>query len=57
LLELYPVSQAVNRTANDNPKLVEPLAGDAEAVSAPAKRPARAKPAKEKKDSGQGALF
>jgi putative SOS response-associated peptidase YedK len=51
LLEVYPVSAAVNRTANDNPKLVEPLAADGEAA------PARAKPRKVKKDSGQGALF
>ena len=60
LLELYPVSPAVNRTANDNSKLVEPLAADAEAAPAPAKQPGRAKrekPVKEKKDSGQGALF
>jgi len=59
LLEVYPVSPAVNRTANDNPKLVEPLAAGAETQSAPApvKSPARAKPAKEKSDSGQGALF
>ncbi len=59
LLEVYPVSPAVNRTANDNPQLVEPLAAGAETQAAPAPptRPARAKPAKEKGDSGQGALF
>lgn len=59
LLEVYPVSPAVNRTANDNPKLVEPFAAGAETQAAPAPptRPARAKPAKEKGDSGQGALF
>ena len=59
LLEVYPVSPAVNRTANDNPKLVEPFVAGAEtqAASAPPTRPARAKPAKEKGDSGQGALF
>jgi putative SOS response-associated peptidase YedK len=57
LLELYPVSPAVNRTANDNPQLVEPVAAEAEPAAASAKPPARAKRAKEKKDSGQGALF
>jgi putative SOS response-associated peptidase YedK len=59
LLEVYPVSPAVNRTANDNPALVEPLAADvAAAAPVPAKPPARApKRAKVKKDSGQGALF
>ena len=56
MLEAYEVSTAVNRTANDNPKLVEPLAANAK--SAPAPKPAeRAKRVKAKKDSGQGALF
>lgn len=54
LLEAYEVSTAVNRTANDNPKLVERLAASAEPVIAP-KPPAWAKRAK--KNSGQGALF
>ena len=57
LLELYPVSPAVNRTVNDNPKLVEPVAAGAEVAPVPPKPPVRAKRAKEKKDSGQGALF
>lgn len=59
LLEAYPVSTAVNRTANDNPKLLEPLAADAETEAAPAPKPAatRARPRREKKDGGQGALF
>ena len=56
MLEAYEVSTAVNRTANDNPKLVEPLAANAK--SAPAPKPAeRAKRVKAKKDRGQGALF
>lgn len=54
LLEAYEVSTAVNRTANDNPKLVERLAASVEPVIAP-KPPAWAKRAK--KNSGQGALF
>jgi len=58
LLEVYPVSPAVNRTANDDPKLVEPVAAGAEAAPASPPKPlARANRAKEKKDSGQGALF
>jgi putative SOS response-associated peptidase YedK len=55
--EAYPVSTAVNRTANDSPKLVEPLTAPAEAPPAPepAARPARTK--RTKNDDGQGALF
>ncbi len=54
LLEAYEISTAVNRTANDNPKLLEPLAAGTE--PAPAPKPAtRARRAK--KNSGQGALF
>ena len=55
LLEAYEISTAVNRTANDNPKLLEPAgATPPEPVMPPAPRP-RVKRAK--KDSGQGALF
>jgi putative SOS response-associated peptidase YedK len=54
LLESYEVSTAVNRTANDGPKLVEPLAASAAPASA-AKPPARARGTK--KDGGQGVLF
>lgn len=57
LLEAYPVSVAVNRTANDNPKLLELFKPtDAPAVAAPAKaRAPRAKPTQG--DDGQGMLF
>jgi putative SOS response-associated peptidase YedK len=51
LLEAYEVSTAVNRTANDNPKLLEPLAAGAEP------EPVRIKREKVKKDGGQGVLF
>ena len=55
LLEAYEISTAVNRTANDNPKLLEPVgAAPPEPVTPAAPRP-RVKRAK--KDSGQGALF
>ena len=61
LLEASPVSTAVNRTANDNAGLLEPVDADAQPAPKPAPKPA-AKPArptgeKEKKNDGQGALF
>lgn len=57
LLEAYAISPAVNSTANDNPKLIEPLAAPAPTEPA-AQRPARVlKREKSNKDSGQGALF
>ncbi|MFN3656512.1 MAG: SOS response-associated peptidase [Pseudolabrys sp.] len=57
-LEAYPVSTAVNRTANDNPKLLDLFTPDAApaAPKPPAPRP-RAKRASAKSDGGQGALF
>ena len=54
LLEVFPVSDAVNRVANDSPALIEPVEEAAEVESAP--MPAR-KPAKAKKDNGQASLF
>lgn len=62
LLEAYEISTAVNRVANDNPKVLERLSGGAEPVSVPQPepkpaRPQRAKSEKAKKDDGQGALF
>jgi putative SOS response-associated peptidase YedK len=48
--EAHEISTAVNRVANDNPKLIERSAGEPEL--APAPRPARAK-----KDEGQASLF
>ena len=55
--EAYPVSTHVNRVANDDPKLVEPLVAGAE--QEPALKPAvkRAPVKRAKKDDGQGALF
>jgi putative SOS response-associated peptidase YedK len=57
LFEAYEISPAVNRTANDNPKLIEPFAAAAAPPPKPkpAARPARTK--RVKKDDGQGALF
>jgi putative SOS response-associated peptidase YedK len=57
LLEVYEVSTAVNRTANDSAALIEPLAPLGGASGEPdkaAKRVARAKPTK---DDGQASLF
>jgi putative SOS response-associated peptidase YedK len=50
LLEAHEIATAVNRVANDNPALIEPLAANA------APEPA-AKPKREKKNSGQASLF
>jgi putative SOS response-associated peptidase YedK len=57
LLEAYPVSTAVNRTANDNPKLLDLFVGEAEPApaTAPQPKPPRAKTTK--KDDGQASLF
>jgi len=53
VLEAYEVSTAVNRTANDNAELVEPLAANMQPV--PAKPAARVK--RVKKDEDQTSLF
>jgi len=55
LLEAYEISTAVNRTANDNPKLLEPVG-----PNQPAPEPAAPKPAvkrRAKKDDGQTSLL
>ena len=54
LLECYEVSSAVNRTANDSPKLLEPLREPEPVESTPAPAPRRVKP---KPDDGQASLF
>ena len=53
--EAYAVSTAVNRTANDSPKLIERWVPSAEPAPEPVqqKQPAR----RAKKDDGQGVLF
>ena len=57
VLDAYEVSAAVNRTANDNPKLVERWSPSVEPAPeqkpTPQKQPAR----RTKKDDGQGVLF
>ena len=54
LLEAFPVSAAVNRVANDNPQLLDPVSEATPEPEAPAKS-ARARRAK--KDDGQASLF
>jgi hypothetical protein len=57
LLEAYEVSTAVNRTANDNPKLVERCSALVEAEPAPEGPAPRRAARRTKKDDGQGVLF
>jgi putative SOS response-associated peptidase YedK len=54
LLELYEVSPAVNRVANDNPELIAPVPGGVPPAHA---LPQPAKKAKPKADGGQFSLF
>jgi putative SOS response-associated peptidase YedK len=53
VIESYPVSSAVNRTANDTPMLVEPLT-EPEPLE---EKPKRVKKEPAKIDTGQGSLF
>ena len=58
LLEVWPVSTAVNRTANDNAELILPL--DLSAVQETPQKPkpaARPRTKSEASDGGQGMLF
>ena len=57
LLEAYEISTAVNRTSNDNVKLVERLSEPAGAEPVPARTSPRRPGKRVKKDNGQGALF
>lgn len=52
LLEAYEISPAVNRTANDSPRLLDPVSAVPEAAPSPPRRPKRPKP-----DDGQASLF
>jgi putative SOS response-associated peptidase YedK len=57
LLEAFEISTAVNRTANDNPKLIDPVAPGAPEAE-PAKPAVKKTPAKRaRKNDKQGALF
>ena len=57
LLEAYEVSTAVNRTANDNPGLVERYAAPSEIEPVTPVSMSRVPAKRAKKDDGQGALF
>jgi len=59
LLEAYEISTAVNRTANDGARLIEPLGRDTEQESVPPPAPKRAAVKKRaaKNGGGQGVLF
>jgi len=56
LLEAYEISPAVNRTANDGPALIEPVAAEPSPVTAEPSAAMRRKPAKVK-DERQPSLF
>ena len=56
LLEAYEISTAVNRTANDNPKLLEPV-GPSQSASAPQPAAKRPRVKRGKKDDGQTSLL
>jgi putative SOS response-associated peptidase YedK len=64
LFDAYEISTAVNRVANDDPRVLEPVGATAEisATDAPSPKTAQEKPAltakrKAKKDEGQASLF
>jgi putative SOS response-associated peptidase YedK len=52
LLGAYTISPAVNRTANDGPRLLDPISAAADAAPIPPRRAKRSKP-----DDGQASLF
>ena len=57
LLEAYEVATAVNRTANDNPKLLERMAAGAEPEPAPKPTTKRTPVKRAKKNDGQSSMF
>ena len=57
LLEAYEVSTAVNRTANDNPKLIERDLTPIGTEAVPERAAAPRRTVRAKKDDGQGVLF
>lgn len=57
LLEVYPVSPAVNRTANDFPQLIEPLSAPASDKPAASTAAAPGSRSRRKVPGGQGSLF
>jgi putative SOS response-associated peptidase YedK len=58
LLDVHPVSNAVNRTTNDSAALIEPVAEQpADAAPPVTSKPAAKAKSKPKKDDGQASLF
>lgn len=55
-MEVYEISNAVNRVANDSPELHAPLSADAMAAP-PSESTAASKPRRRKADTRQGSLF
>ena len=56
MVEVYEVSPAVNRVANDSPELTEPFSADAAAAAPAAESKPEARP-KRRRNMGQGSLF
>jgi putative SOS response-associated peptidase YedK len=59
-MEVYEISPAVNRVANDSPELLNPYSADAQATATPApaaEQPKRSRERGKAEDSGQGSLF
>ena len=54
-MEVYEISPAVNRVANDAPELHEPYSADL--AEPPVEKPRPAKKVREPVDTGQGSLF
>src|SRR6185312_9802853 len=54
-MEVYEISPAVNRVANDVPELIAPYS--AEAMPKAAQEPKPARPKRQPADTGQGSLF
>ena len=54
-MEVYEISPAVNRAANDAPVLLEPYSADL--AEPPAEKPKSPRKAREAADTGQGSLF
>jgi putative SOS response-associated peptidase YedK len=56
-MQVYEISPAVNRVANDAPALLEPYSADANPVPAREEKPAPERKKRQAADSGQGSLF
>jgi putative SOS response-associated peptidase YedK len=56
-MEVYEISTAVNRVANDSPELLKPYSSSAEPATAAPEKPKAARKPRPAADSGQGSLF